>query len=143
MQAAYLYVIFEAAGVKPARATPAQMIEMVQQLAAIMPSSASVPPIAEHLHSLGMNAAAPEPVSSIVNPPYHHMEIARRTLEQPASSSFRRLLDAGNRDGGRPEEDTSLVCLQLTPLHPLAHLEHQIAQAAKMTYLCLAHPGKI
>ena len=43
-QAAYLYVILERAGVQPAKATPAQMQAMAQQLAELSPQAPNVPP---------------------------------------------------------------------------------------------------
>ncbi|KAK9844941.1 hypothetical protein WJX74_008931 [Apatococcus lobatus] len=107
-KAAYLYVILEKAGVMPARATPAQMQAMAQQLADLSPEAPGVPPIEEHLSSLGMNAAAPEPVESIINPPLHHWETARRTLEQPASVTFRGLLLNTDEADDRSEDFPSL-----------------------------------
>ena len=120
-QAAYLYVILERAGVQPAKATPAQMKAMAQQLAEISPQAPNVPPIEEHLSSLGMNATAPEPVASIAQPPAHHWETARRTLEQPASVTFRGLLlNADEVDGSQPEDFSSLVSLRHTVGHDVS-----------------------
>ena len=68
-----------------------------------------------------MNATAPEPVASIARPPSHHWETARRTLEQPASVTFRGLLlNADEADGGRPEDFSSLVSLCCTVGHGLS-----------------------
>lgn len=122
-QAAYLYVLFERAGVQPVRATPAQMKAMVKQLAQLSPQAPNVPPIAEHLSSLGMNATAPEPVDSIAHPPAHTWETARRTLEQPASIAFQRLLVSEDEsDGSRPEDFPALVsCSRSTPVFALLH----------------------
>ena len=108
-QAAYLYVVLERAGVKPAQANASQMRVMVRRLAELSPPSEGIPPIAEHLHSMGINAAAPQAVSSIAIPAFHNMAAARRTLDQPASLTFQRLLPAASSSMDEPEPDASLV----------------------------------
>ena len=117
-QAAYLYVLFERAGVQPVRANPTQMKAMVKQLHQLSPQTPSVPPIEEHLGSLGINAAVPEIVESIAHPPSHHWETARRTLEQPASIAFQKLFfNVDESDGSRPEDfPTHVSCPRDDPV---------------------------
>ena len=61
---------------------------MVKRLGELSPPSEGVPPIAYHLHSLGINATAPEAVNSIAEPPFHNMEAAP---QDSGPASFRHL----------------------------------------------------